>query len=148
MRLAIVLFICLGLSIIPAAASAHPHIFARYRVTIGPGEKSYNNLHFTFTFQGVPNPILTPGTPANDQQQIKPDMLANLNEHPFYLYLDMDGQSVGRQQVRPVPVAGDTGKDKTYVFDLTVPVMVKNFAFALYDPTYFSKMTQKRFASV
>jgi len=136
MRACALFLFFLALLAAPQTAHAHPHIFAHYHVAIAPGESGYFNLHFTFTFQGVPNPILTPGN-SPDQPQLGQDMLANLVEHPFYLYLDMDGQNIGRQMVRPISVAQKNEKEKTYIFDLAIPATVKNFSFALYDPDYF-----------
>jgi ABC-type uncharacterized transport system substrate-binding protein len=133
----IILILILIASASPALA--HPHIFARYSVTIDPPENGFVKLHFTFTFQGVANPLITPG--VVDNVQLNSDMLANLMAHPFYLYLDMDGQNIGQQTVRPVPAKSD-GKEQIYIFDLTLPDSMQNFGFVLYDPTYFDSVWQ------
>jgi len=117
-------------------ALAHPHIFARYNVTIAPSETGFINLHFVFTFQGVANPVITPGTV--DTVQLGNDMLANIITHPFFIYLDMDGQSIGQQTVKPM-ITKDGG---AYTFDLTLPDSTQTFGFALYDPSYFDSVWQ------
>jgi ABC-type uncharacterized transport system substrate-binding protein len=139
MKFLIALLVMLFVTGFFSPALAHPHIFARYNVTITPAEKGFIKLHFTFTFQGVANPVITPG--VVDTVQLDKDMLANLAAHPFFLYLDMDGQSIGQQTVHLVPVKSD-GKEQVYEFDLELPDSMQNFGFALYDPTYFDSVWQ------
>jgi ABC-type uncharacterized transport system substrate-binding protein len=115
----------------PHPAAAHPHIFVAYEVTVMPGDPGYEKLHFAFKINALANPILTPKAPSPDAPKLDPDMLANIAAHPFYIYLTLDGQDMGRQPVRPIPQA-----DGTYAFDLAVPAE-SGFGFALYDPNYF-----------
>ena len=114
-------------------AEAHPHIFIAYNVKLLPADAGYVKLHFAFKINALANPLLTPGTSAADRPQLAKNMLANLSAHPFYLYLDMDGQDMGRQEVRPVPAE----KEGLYTFDLTLPATTKGLGFSLYDPEYF-----------
>jgi ABC-type uncharacterized transport system substrate-binding protein len=121
----------------PLPALAHPHIFVRYDVSIAPADKGFIKLHFIFKITAPPNPLLTPGAGPADNPQLQRDMLANLAAHPFYIYLDMDGENLGRQEVHPVPSGDDV-----YVFDLTLPAANGNFGFSLYDPDYFVSVSQ------
>jgi len=121
----------------PVPALAHPHIFVRYNVTMAPADKGFVKLHFTFKINAPPNPLLTPGVQSADNPQLQRDMLANLAAHPFYIYLDMDGENLGRQEVRPTLSGGEM-----YVFDLTLPATNGNFGFSLYDPEYFVTVSQ------
>src|ERR1700743_3408731 len=117
--------------------AAHPHIFARYHVDIAPGDAGYVNLHFTFKVHEILSPLLTPG----DTQLLAKDMMVNLQQHPFYLYLDMDGEALGSQMVRFTP-AGSDGNDKFYNFDVSLPDSFQSFGFSLYDPQYFVSVQQ------
>jgi ABC-type uncharacterized transport system substrate-binding protein len=121
----------------PHSALAHPHIFVRYDVSIAPADKGYIKLHFTLAINAPLNPLLTPGAQGADAPQLERDMLANLAAHPFYIYLDMDGENLGRQEVRPV-LSGNG----TYIFDLTLPDTKGQFGFSLYDPEYFVTVSQ------
>ena len=125
----------------PLPVLAHPHIFVRYDVVIASAESGFVKLHFTFKIRALANPLLTPGAQAADKPLMQRDMLANLAAHPFFIYLDMDQQSIGRQMVRPSAAAQD-GNDQIFVFDLTLPDSVRSFSFALYDPDYFDSVWQ------
>jgi ABC-type uncharacterized transport system substrate-binding protein len=118
-------------------AAAHPHIFVRYNVTIAPGDAGFINLHFTFKVREMASPFLTPG----DQPLLARDMLVNLEQHPFFIYLDIDGTALGRQTVH-LSANSESGRDKIYSFDLALPATFGSFGFALYDPTYFVLVTQ------
>jgi hypothetical protein len=140
-RLAFV--VLLGLILIwSQPAQAHPHIFVRYDVSIAPADKGFIKLHFVLKITAPPNPLLTPSA-NGDNPQLQRDMLANITAHPFYIYLDMDGEDLGRQEVHPVPSGGET-----YVFDLNLPATEGSFGFSLYDPSYFVTVSQNGADSV
>ena len=118
------------------SAEAHPHLFARYKVVLAPADAGYINLHFIFTVHSAANPLRIPDTQSGDMPPLTNDMLGNFQEHPFFLYLDMDGKAQGQQQVELV-AENSTDSDPAYGFDLTLPDTLKNFGFVLYDSSYF-----------
>ncbi len=120
---------------------AHPHIFVRYDVTIAKSDPGYIKLHFKFAIHDIANPLLSPDAKIGDVPLLKKDMLANIAEHPFFLYLDINGKDM-RQQVVELVSSQANGDDQTFTFDLVLPDGMKSFGFSLYDPTYFDTVWQ------
>jgi ABC-type uncharacterized transport system substrate-binding protein len=138
------IFLIFAFLVWPLPVLAHPHIFARYDVTIAPPEAGFIKLHFTFKIHALANPLLTPGPQSADNPVLARDMMQNIAAHPFFIYLDMDGQNIGKQQVRLAPSGKtDTQGDQIFTFDLTLPDSIGTFGFALYDPTYFDSVWQE-----
>ncbi len=121
-------------------AEAHPHIFARYSVTLSPVDSGFIKLHFVFKAHSVANPFLTKNAQVGDVPVLTQDMFNNLQQHPFFFYLDLDGKPLGQQGVKLV-VEGSSGDDQLYSYDVLVPDGLGSFGFSLYDPSYFDAVS-------
>lgn len=127
----IILFLVLILVASPAIA--HPHIFAQYDVVVSQKDKDTIGLHFTFTVHNVvvPHPLFR-------DQQID-NLFDALHQHPFLLFLDLDGRSLGQQDVE-LTRAGGTEAEPVYTFDMDVPAGT-SFGFTIYDPEYYDAIS-------
>lgn len=126
-----ILFLALILASAPAAA--HPHIFAKYDVVVSPKDKDIIGLHFTFTVHNV-----LVSHPLFRDQQID-NLFDALHQHPFLLFLDLDGRSLGQQDVE-LTRAGGTEEEPVYTYDMDVPAGM-SFGFAIYDPEYYDAIS-------
>lgn len=124
------------LMLIAQPAQAHPHIFVKYDVEIGQKDKSTLVMHFTFRMHN----IVTPNPLFRDQQQVTGNLLADLGQHPFYLYPDINGYPLGQKNVDLIR-AGGTDDEPIYTFDWNVPTDAESFGFELYDPEYYDSIS-------
>ncbi len=117
-------------------AAAHPHIFAKYEVDITRKDENTYGLHFTFKVHNVviPHPLF------RDQQFVTDNLLEAIGQHPFYIFLDIDGHSLGQQNVELVRTGG-TDDEPIYTFDMDVPANTDSFGFSIYDPEYYDAVS-------
>jgi ABC-type uncharacterized transport system substrate-binding protein len=122
--------------ILAQPALAHPHIFAKYEVEIGQKSDAAYALHFTFKVRNVApaNPLL------RNQPYVADNLLEAIARHPFYIFVDIDGYSVGQRNVDLAPVA-KSDDELTYVFDMDIPATAQDFGFSIYDPEYYGAVS-------
>ncbi|MGB9154300.1 MAG: DUF1007 family protein [Alphaproteobacteria bacterium] len=117
-------------------AMAHPHIFVKYEVEITRKDKDNFGLHFIFKMHNVvtPNPLYM------DQSPVTENLIEALGQHPFYLFMDMDGHMLGQQNV-DLTRAGGTDDEPVYTFDMDVPADTGSFGFSIYDSEYYDSVS-------
>jgi ABC-type uncharacterized transport system substrate-binding protein len=127
------ILVVLVLTLAASPAMAHPHIFAKYDVVVSQKDKDTIGIHFTFKVHNVvvPHPLF-------QDQQID-SLFDALHQHPFLLFLDLDGRTVGQQDVE-LARAGGTEDEPIYTFDMDVPAGT-SFGLSIYDPEYYDAIS-------
>jgi hypothetical protein len=84
--------------------------------------------------------VVTPNPFFRDQQYITDNLLEAIAQHPCYIFLDIDGYSLGQQNVE-LTRAGETDDEPIYTFDMEIPASAADFGFSIYDPEYYDAVS-------
>jgi len=124
-----------SLLLVSQPAFAHPHIFVKYDVDITQQDKDNLGLHFTFKMHNV-----VTSHPLFRERAVDGNLLDAIIHHPFYLFLDMNGHSLGQQKVE-LARDGGTDDEPIFTFDMDVAADTGNFGFSIYDPEYYDAVS-------